>query len=251
MFCSGFPADIPDPYARTTLGQKVSPHHRGHRKTQFLVRTSTIWRGRPWPEGFSKNCVQKKSALIFWPLIKALLLKQRPSMFPYARPRSLRYGQRLFAWEFFCGCSLFGAYVSFSFVWRFFPYICLCSDACVPHAGLQFCFLLFSSLLFLSFAPLSSSCTPPFPPHCGRPPLLPSVSSVHFSCHLFLHFCSLFKFLFSLLSLFLSLFFSMFFFSILYYYIFLLCSHGVFCNNNNNNTRDYISKKQVETNSAM
>ena len=25
-------------------------------------------RGRPWPEGFSKNFVQKKFALIFWPL---------------------------------------------------------------------------------------------------------------------------------------------------------------------------------------
>ena len=42
-FWSGFPADIPDPYARMPRGQKVSPHHRGRRKTHFLVRTSTIF----------------------------------------------------------------------------------------------------------------------------------------------------------------------------------------------------------------
>ena len=40
---SGFPADIPDPYARTPLGQKVSPHRRGRRKTYFSVWTSTIF----------------------------------------------------------------------------------------------------------------------------------------------------------------------------------------------------------------
>ena len=42
-FWSGFPADIPDPYAQMPRGQKVSPHHRGRRKTHFLVRTSTIF----------------------------------------------------------------------------------------------------------------------------------------------------------------------------------------------------------------
>ena len=42
-FWSGFPADIPDPYARMPRGQKVSPHHRGRRKMHSLVRTSTIF----------------------------------------------------------------------------------------------------------------------------------------------------------------------------------------------------------------
>ena len=42
-FWPGFPADIPDPCARMPRGQKVSPHHRGRRKTHFLVRTSTIF----------------------------------------------------------------------------------------------------------------------------------------------------------------------------------------------------------------
>ena len=42
---SGFPADIPDPYAQMPRGQKVSPHHgdRGRRKAHFLMRTSTIF----------------------------------------------------------------------------------------------------------------------------------------------------------------------------------------------------------------
>ena len=43
LFWPGFPADIPDPYARMPRGQKVSPHHRGRRKMHFLVRTSTIF----------------------------------------------------------------------------------------------------------------------------------------------------------------------------------------------------------------
>ena len=40
LFGPGFPADIPDPYARTPRGQKVSPHQRGRRKPHF-------WCGRP------------------------------------------------------------------------------------------------------------------------------------------------------------------------------------------------------------
>ena len=63
FFGPDFPADIPDPYARTTLGQKVAPHHRGRRRAYF-------WCGRPRLEGFSKNFVQKKFALIFGPLIR-------------------------------------------------------------------------------------------------------------------------------------------------------------------------------------
>ena len=38
-FWSEFPADIPDP-SPGCPGQKVSPHHRGRRKTHVLVQTS-------------------------------------------------------------------------------------------------------------------------------------------------------------------------------------------------------------------
>ena len=65
-----FPADIPDPYARMPRRQKVPANHRGSRKTHFLlVWTSMIVgrRRRPWPEVLSKNFVQKKSALNYWP----------------------------------------------------------------------------------------------------------------------------------------------------------------------------------------
>ena len=34
----------------------------------FGADVHDFWRGRPWPEGFLKNFVQKKFALIFWPL---------------------------------------------------------------------------------------------------------------------------------------------------------------------------------------
>ena len=71
-FSVGFPADIPDPYAGTPLGQKGSPHHRGRRKKKktlfgadvhdfrFSARTSMTRRV------LEKLCT-KKFALIFWP----------------------------------------------------------------------------------------------------------------------------------------------------------------------------------------
>ena len=61
LFWSGFLADIPDPYARTPLGQKVSPHHRGRRKTHFLVRTSTIFGADVHDPKGSRKTLYKKS----------------------------------------------------------------------------------------------------------------------------------------------------------------------------------------------
>ena len=59
-FRSGLPADIPDPYARMPQGQKGSPHHRGRRKTHFLVRTSTIFGADVHdPKGCRKLCTKK------------------------------------------------------------------------------------------------------------------------------------------------------------------------------------------------
>ena len=52
-----------------TLGQKVSPHHRGRRNTHFLVRTSTIFGADVHdPKGFWKTLYKKSLGLIFWPL---------------------------------------------------------------------------------------------------------------------------------------------------------------------------------------
>ena len=62
------PADIRDPYARTPLGQKVSPHHRGRRKTHFLVRTSTIFGADVHdPKGSRKTLYKKSSRRLFGP----------------------------------------------------------------------------------------------------------------------------------------------------------------------------------------
>ena len=49
----------PRPLRPDAQGSKSFSPSRGRRQTHFLVRTSTIFfrRGRPWPEGFSKNLV--------------------------------------------------------------------------------------------------------------------------------------------------------------------------------------------------
>ena len=61
---SGFPNDIPDPYARMPWGLKVSPHRRSCRKTHFLVRTSTIFSVDVHdPKGFEKLCTKKVCAV--------------------------------------------------------------------------------------------------------------------------------------------------------------------------------------------
>ena len=60
--------DIPDPYARMPWGQKVSPHHRGRRKTHFLVRTPRFSARTSMTRRVVEKLCQKKFALIFWPL---------------------------------------------------------------------------------------------------------------------------------------------------------------------------------------
>ena len=62
LWC-GFPADIPDPYTRMPQGQKVSPHHRGCRKTHFLVRTSTIFGADVHDPKGCRKTLYKKFAL--------------------------------------------------------------------------------------------------------------------------------------------------------------------------------------------
>ena len=64
---TGFPADIPDPYAWTPLGQKVSPRHRRRRKTHFLVRTSTIFGADVHDPKGSRKTLYKKSLRRFFP----------------------------------------------------------------------------------------------------------------------------------------------------------------------------------------
>ena len=56
IFCGHFWPLRPD-----ALGSKSFSPSRARRKPTF-------WCGRPWPEGFSKNFVQKKFAWAFWPL---------------------------------------------------------------------------------------------------------------------------------------------------------------------------------------
>ena len=60
-FQSGFPADIPDPYARMQRGLNVSPHHRGCRTMDFLARPSMILGAYVHdPKGSRKTqCIQK------------------------------------------------------------------------------------------------------------------------------------------------------------------------------------------------
>ena len=67
-FWSGFPADIPDPYAQMPRGRKVSPRHRGRRKTHFLVRTSTIFGADVHDP---KGC--RKVDILFWCSSSAVL----------------------------------------------------------------------------------------------------------------------------------------------------------------------------------
>ena len=48
-----------DPYARMPGGQKVSPHHRGRKKTHFLVRMSMIFGADVHgPKGSQKVCTK-------------------------------------------------------------------------------------------------------------------------------------------------------------------------------------------------
>ena len=67
-FWSGFPADMPDPYAWMPWGQKVSPHHRGSRKAHFLVRTSTIFGADVHDPKVVEQLCTKKVCVDFWPL---------------------------------------------------------------------------------------------------------------------------------------------------------------------------------------
>ena len=61
-----------------TLGcpgiKTFSPSPGPQKKALFGADIHDFRRGRPWPEGLSKNFVQKKFALIFWPLLKNLKL---------------------------------------------------------------------------------------------------------------------------------------------------------------------------------
>ena len=67
-FLVGFPADIPDPYARMPMGSKsVSPPPRPQENTLFGADVHDFRRGRPWPEVLTKNFVQKKFALTIGP----------------------------------------------------------------------------------------------------------------------------------------------------------------------------------------
>ena len=50
--------------------KSFSPSPGPQKNALFGADVHDFWRGRPWPEGFLKNFVQKKFALIFWPLIK-------------------------------------------------------------------------------------------------------------------------------------------------------------------------------------
>ena len=61
-------ADIPDHHARMPWGQKVSPHHRGRRKTHFLVRMSTIFGADVHdPKGRRKTLYKKSLRRLFGP----------------------------------------------------------------------------------------------------------------------------------------------------------------------------------------
>ena len=48
--------------------KSFSPPLGPQKNALFGADVHDFWRGRPWPEGLSKNFVQKKFALIFWPL---------------------------------------------------------------------------------------------------------------------------------------------------------------------------------------
>ena len=58
------------PLRPDALGSKsFSPSPGPQKNALFPADVHDFRRGRPWPEGFSKNFVQKKFALIFWPLL--------------------------------------------------------------------------------------------------------------------------------------------------------------------------------------
>ena len=48
--------------------KNFSPSPWPQKNALFGADVHDFWCGRPWPEGFSKNFVQRKFALIFWPL---------------------------------------------------------------------------------------------------------------------------------------------------------------------------------------
>ena len=48
--------------------KSFSPHTGPQENPLFGADVHNFRRGRPWPEGFSKNFLQKKSVLIVWPL---------------------------------------------------------------------------------------------------------------------------------------------------------------------------------------
>ena len=71
-------------------GQKVSPHHRGRRKTYVLVRTSTIFGADVHdPKGFRKTCTDKVY-VDFLAAITGTIWRESPNAnfrrFPFWRP---------------------------------------------------------------------------------------------------------------------------------------------------------------------
>ena len=67
---------------RPPRGQKVSPHHQGHRKTHFLVRTSTIFGPDVHdPKGCRKTLYKKSLRWFFCPQYRRSCRNSRTSVF--------------------------------------------------------------------------------------------------------------------------------------------------------------------------
>ena len=86
--------DIPDPYARTPRGQKASPHHQGHRKTHFLVRTPTIFGADVHdPKGCRKTCTKKVCIYFLAPISGRKLLQVHTTKKPHNKRTSIVIGR--------------------------------------------------------------------------------------------------------------------------------------------------------------